>query len=91
MKKEIEVKKNEIIHITIKIGDKEHKLTLEEAQNLLRELDKAIGEKYVWWTQPTVVPQPIYVPAPQPYTPWWGTPMCGIGGHVTSMIGGLTS
>ena len=83
--------------IVIKIGDKEHEFSMEEAKELQKLLNDLLGEKeviYIPYSQPVIYPQPVYVEpyryipyypertAPNPYiNPWIIT--CGTGDDPT--------
>jgi hypothetical protein len=78
-KQDIEVKSVEIKYICIQIGDKEIKITPEEAKNLRDKLSEVLGNNTV---QVITVPAPItipytpYIPPYQPIFPTWPTITC---------------
>mgnify|MGYP001442225007 CR=1 FL=1 len=66
--------------IVIKIGDKKHEFSMEEAKELQKLLNDLLGEKeviYIPYSQPVYVEPHRYIPypyitptVPNPYSPW---------------------
>lgn len=74
------------ILLTLKIGDTEHKLTLDEARALYNDLHSLLGPRT------TIYPQPSYVPYSPPWIgsptfPWLQGTICG--GRTTSGSAGI--